>query len=78
MKFQMIFKNGRDVIFEAEDCVVEKDFMGDTSMVTFTEPKGTRPVWFRLEDVSAIVHIEEEEIKTIPIWDYIPEKGGTK
>lgn len=24
MKFQMIFKNGRDVIFEAADCVVKK------------------------------------------------------
>lgn len=61
MKFQMIFKNGRDVIFEAEDCVVEKDFTGKTSKITFKEPKGTRPVWFRLEDITAIVLIEEEE-----------------
>lgn len=61
MKFQMIFKNGRDVIFEAEDCVVEKDFTGKTSMLTFKEAKGTRPIWFRLEDVTAIVLIEEKE-----------------
>lgn len=60
MKFQMIFKNGRDVIFEAEDYVTEKDFTGKTSIISFTEPKGTRPVWFRLEDVTAIVLIEEE------------------
>lgn len=61
MKFQMIFKNGRDVVFEAADCVVKKDFTGETSMVTFKEPKGTRPIWFTLEDVTAIVLIEEEE-----------------
>lgn len=69
MKFQIIFKNGRDVIFEAKDCLIEKDFMGETSVVTFKEPKGTHPVWFRLEDVSAIILIEEEEnvnIVTIP------------
>lgn len=59
MKFQMIFKNGRDVIFEASDCIIENDFTGTTTKITFKEPKGTRPVWFRLEDVTTIIRIEE-------------------
>ena len=62
MKFQMIFKNGRDVVFEADDCVMEtNNITGKTSMISFKEPKGTRPVWFRLEDVTAVVFIEEDE-----------------
>lgn len=68
MKFQMIFKNGRDVIFEAEDCVMEtNNITGKTSMISFNEPKGTRPVWFRLEDVTAIVLIEEEDEESIDV-----------
>ena len=80
MKFQMIFKNGRDVIFEAEDCLIEKDFMGETSKVTFTEPKGTRPVWFSLEDVSAIVLVEEEYYETIDVSGLLgkEENNGTE
>ena len=60
MKFQIIFKNGRDVVFEAKDCIIENDFAGKTSKITFEEPKGTRPVWFRLEDITTVVYIEEE------------------
>lgn len=62
MKFQMIFKNGRDIVFEAEDFEMEiNNITGITNIISFKEPKGTRPVWFRLEDVTAIILIEEEE-----------------